>query len=264
MTTNIQDYLELLTAEQHVQVDKLRESARNGVPPEVRGEAWMYLLDVLKADKTSEMTMLKALRVNYAQLPSTLPADLSSMILRTSLAHHTRRFESPTYDSLISSLTAEGGDVTGRVHSRHGPSPNMAAAATANPPPLALEESFRGKGFLIPPPTEPPSRHTYLSIMEEVLGKYYHAEGTSQRTTGPPPKDWVYLATPFVCCLSRPIAVFYAFEKLTERMSRRREALLTRQALSRPSQTGWGACSACSVSRSPSCMGTLRTSRCQW
>jgi hypothetical protein len=37
MSTNLQDYIELLTAEQHVQVDKLRESARNGVSPRVRG-----------------------------------------------------------------------------------------------------------------------------------------------------------------------------------------------------------------------------------
>lgn len=37
MSTNMQDYIELLTAEQHVQLDKLRESARNGVPPRVRG-----------------------------------------------------------------------------------------------------------------------------------------------------------------------------------------------------------------------------------
>lgn len=37
MSTNLQDYVELLTAEQHVQLDKLRESARNGIPPRVRG-----------------------------------------------------------------------------------------------------------------------------------------------------------------------------------------------------------------------------------
>lgn len=37
MSTNLQDYVELLTAEQHVQVDKLREAARNGVSPRVRG-----------------------------------------------------------------------------------------------------------------------------------------------------------------------------------------------------------------------------------
>lgn len=209
MTTNLQDYLELLTAEQHVQVDKLRESARNGVPPRVRGEVWMYLLGVLKADKTAEMTNLKSLRVTYSELASSLPPPLASLLLHTALAHHTRRFESPTYDSLISSLTAE------QAWPRVKPSPAIIAAQRDNPPALALEDTFWGKGFLVPPPSGPPSRHAYMSIMEEVLGKYYNAKNGE----GPPAKDWVYLATPFVCCLSRPIAVFYAFEKLTERMS---------------------------------------------
>lgn len=43
MSTNLQDYIELLTAEQHVQVDKLRESARNGVSPRVRGVSWLIV-----------------------------------------------------------------------------------------------------------------------------------------------------------------------------------------------------------------------------
>ena len=30
--------------------------------------------------------------------------------------------------------------------------------------------------------------------------------------------NWVYLATPFVCCLSRPIACYLGFEKIVERM----------------------------------------------
>lgn len=43
MSTNYQDYLELLSAEQHVQVDKLREAARNGVLPKVRGVSYSCL-----------------------------------------------------------------------------------------------------------------------------------------------------------------------------------------------------------------------------
>jgi len=30
--------------------------------------------------------------------------------------------------------------------------------------------------------------------------------------------DWVYLVTPFVCCLTRPAAICLGFEKLMERM----------------------------------------------
>jgi len=51
--------------------------------------------------------------------------------------------------------------------------------------------------------------------LEEVLGKYYNEEqGVPGEEVG-----WVYLATPFVCCYARPVAVFLAFQKLMERIS---------------------------------------------
>lgn len=37
MTTHLQDYVELLNAEQHVQLDKLKEGAKYGVSARVRG-----------------------------------------------------------------------------------------------------------------------------------------------------------------------------------------------------------------------------------
>lgn len=113
--------------------------------------------------------------------------------------------------------------------------------------------------FLPPPPTSPPTRHAYLTTLEEVLGKYYNesrtrtrpaaaaaAEGDAVRpndyqttdglegTEGKgesresvlpmwheegSEKNWVYLATPFVCCYARPVAVFLAFQKMMDRMS---------------------------------------------
>lgn len=223
----------------------------------------MYLLGVLSEDKTSEMTLMKQLRVNYAALPSTLPSELTSLVLQTALAHHTRRFENPTYESLITALTAEtsppapyqpaiaptgsrsgwggigGSSYTAPLYN----SPPVSGNNPVNPPPLSLDEGssvmFRAKGFLIPPPSGPPSRHGYIALIEEVLGKYWHASGCKPEPgdaeaepdgdhcprpnwkpgEAPAPADWVYLATPFVCCLSRPIAVFYGFEKLMDRMS---------------------------------------------
>jgi hypothetical protein len=230
----------------------------------------MYLLDVLSADKTNEITLLKGLRTKYQALPASLPSELASVLLRTALTHHTRRFESPTYETLITSLTAER-STPGSVASSRSASlapghifpglpglpgltgmalAQMSQVTTASPAPSAppstgaLESlddpagAWRGKGFLLPPPTAPPRRHVFMQMMEEVLGKYWHAAGCApERTDGiaeaggdyaprpawiagdmPAPVDWVYLATPLMCCLARPIAVFFTFEKLFERI----------------------------------------------
>jgi hypothetical protein len=54
-----------------------------------------------------------------------------------------------------------------------------------------------------------------------VLGKYWNEEKDDGRKVDDgDEKNWVYLATPFVCCYARPVAVFLAFQKLMERMSK--------------------------------------------
>ena len=67
----------------------------------------MYLLKVLSADKTSEITSIMNLNQQYASLSTSLPPDLQGLLTRTTLEHHTRRFDNPTYAGLINSLTAE-------------------------------------------------------------------------------------------------------------------------------------------------------------
>lgn len=65
-------------------------------------------------------------------------------------------------------------------------------------------------------------------MVEEVLGKFWSTEkdkGRDEewRRTGSggmdgTERDWVYLVTPFVCCLTRPMAVFLGFQRLVERL----------------------------------------------
>ncbi|KAK4688714.1 hypothetical protein P7C73_g1408, partial [Tremellales sp. Uapishka_1] len=260
MSNNLQDYFEvgpsgtltsfssvahlhqLLNAEQHVQVDKLREHARHGIAPKVRGEVWLYLLDVLSADKTSEITSLRGLNRKYQALSSSLPSDLTSLLLKTALAHHTHRFFSPTYADLISSITAEPlepvlplNPVPTAAASTKLPSAAPIVNGNTNPsPPTERDEPPEGEAaamqrpqFLLPPPPDsPPSRHAYLSILEEVLGKHANSEEYCEaRSRGrewdynhDDEKDWVYLATPFLCCLSRPVAVFLGFQNLMQKL----------------------------------------------
>jgi len=181
----------------------------------------MYLLSVLSSDRTAEITFLLSLNSSYSTLPSQLPSVAVSNIHRTALAHHTHRFYNPTYASLITSLTAENSKLT---QTRDVPK-----SKTGGDQPLQPSNQDEAAGtlrsqygrFLPPPPTSPPSRHSYLSTLEEVLGKYYNEEKSSGMIPSQADEvNWVYLATPFVCCFARPVAVFLAFQKLMERISK--------------------------------------------
>ena len=60
-----QRFRELLDADTHVELDKLVEAARAGVPTSVRGEVWKYLLGVAEADKSQELTYARQLQREY-------------------------------------------------------------------------------------------------------------------------------------------------------------------------------------------------------
>jgi len=191
----------------------------------------MYLLDVLSSDKTSEITSLISLNSSYQSLPSRLPSNLTSLILKTALAHHTHRFFNPTYAGLISSITSKP------PSSRESSGMIPTIQDTRNPPAFAIppcesEDTLTLRSqyvrFLPPPPSSPPARDEYLTMVEEVLGKFWSTEkdkGRDEewRRTGSggmdgTERDWVYLVTPFVCCLTRPMAVFLGFQRLVERL----------------------------------------------
>ena len=197
----------------------------------------MYLLDVISEDKTSEITSLIKLNTTYQSLPSTSPAAFTSLITRTALAHHTHRFVNPNYAGLISSTTSEVIPCRSQAHessikSTYPPPDRQDFRPTPHLPisqsEVALSLRPQYVRFLPPPPTSPPTRHGYLSMLEEVLGKFWNAEKEMGRddewrrsiTCGMEgsEKEWVYLLTPFVCCLSRPVAVFLGFQRLMHRL----------------------------------------------
>jgi glucan-binding YG repeat protein len=203
----------------------------------------MYLLSVLSSDRTAEITFLLSLNSSYSTLPSSLPSIAVSNIHRTALAHHTHRFHSPTYAGLITSLTAEvyptqpkstttsqGKDGTLSKINTQAKASSQTQNQQQSKPQAQGQNQEDNSGtlrsqygrFLPPPPTSPPSRHAYLSTLEEVLGKYYNVEKAAGRLQEQQQKEeveWVYLATPFLCCYARPVAVFLAFQKLMERIS---------------------------------------------
>lgn len=73
-SATVEEYVELLNAEQHVDLQKLRDLARHGVQPQVRGEVWLYLLGVLSDDKGQEMTSVRSKYLEYEALDKHNPA----------------------------------------------------------------------------------------------------------------------------------------------------------------------------------------------
>ncbi|PWZ01846.1 hypothetical protein BCV70DRAFT_185391 [Testicularia cyperi] len=73
-SATVEEYVELLNAEQHVDLQKLRDYARHGVQPEVRGEVWLYLLGVLSDDKGQEMTSVRSKYLAYEAIGKHNPA----------------------------------------------------------------------------------------------------------------------------------------------------------------------------------------------
>ncbi|KAL7421832.1 hypothetical protein Q5752_003603 [Cryptotrichosporon argae] len=330
MSSLLRDYIEVLSAE-HVRVDRLRDMARNGIAARVRGQVYLYLLGLFPADTPALGRTIASARAAFDALDAALPPALASRLLGAALAHHTRRFENPTYADLISALTAEpagAGPGTGtgthaRAHGsvsgaggggtvststlRHLTSPRLAPRPPAPPPELALGASalpttnptapagppgssdvapttvspalvaprappaasgssagsfdalttmhvappeldltdgiddgvpdpdvdgtddpvlLRLRGFPAAPPRSL-SRHAYLALVADVLGRHWHAEAARghddahrRRRAGADgtEADWVYLVTPFACCLARPVAVFYGFQQLMRKL----------------------------------------------
>lgn len=195
----------------------------------------MYLLDVLSADKTQEITSILNLSTLYQTISTSLPSHLTSLITQTALEHHTRRFFNPTYAHLITSLTAETTSSSDKISNTRDTitnSPNLSTdtrhtAQTKNEDGELNTIRSQYSRFLPPPPSSPPSRSGFISMVLEVLGKYHNMrraknedEETRRELSGldDSERDWVYLVSPFVCCLTRPAAVCLGFEKLMERM----------------------------------------------
>ncbi|KAJ2157715.1 hypothetical protein GGF46_004318, partial [Coemansia sp. RSA 552] len=63
-----EELVELLESEVFIDINKLRKCARQGVPDELRGEVWKYLLGVEKSDRANELTQRRARYESYREI----------------------------------------------------------------------------------------------------------------------------------------------------------------------------------------------------
>ncbi|KAF9358147.1 hypothetical protein BGX34_009042 [Mortierella sp. NVP85] len=68
MSITVEEYADVLNSEVWVEVNKLREYARHGIPREVRGEVWLYLLGIQESDRSKEVSTQKQKQIDYEQI----------------------------------------------------------------------------------------------------------------------------------------------------------------------------------------------------
>ncbi|KAI8062644.1 rab-GTPase-TBC domain-containing protein [Gongronella butleri] len=73
LLSNLKDYEEILQSEVYVDIDRLRILARHGVPQQIRGDVWKFLLGVEQADRSKELSSSKERQEEYAQIDKTDP-----------------------------------------------------------------------------------------------------------------------------------------------------------------------------------------------
>eukprot|EP01116_Phalansterium_solitarium_P011618 TRINITY_DN27359_c0_g1_i1.p1 TRINITY_DN27359_c0_g1~~TRINITY_DN27359_c0_g1_i1.p1 ORF type:complete len:282 (+),score=33.46 TRINITY_DN27359_c0_g1_i1:13-858(+) len=86
MAAPVDQFRELLDAEVSVDLGKLIDIAKHGIPGKVRGEVWEYLLEVSKPDKSEEMKQDRKHTQDYMEI------DKSSTDVRKSVQHHLKRY----------------------------------------------------------------------------------------------------------------------------------------------------------------------------
>lgn len=64
----VDEYKEILSAEVWIEIPKLREYARHGIPREVRGETWLYLFGIQDADRSKEVSIQKQRIQDFEQM----------------------------------------------------------------------------------------------------------------------------------------------------------------------------------------------------
>jgi hypothetical protein len=77
------DYFEeLINSDNDVLLDRLKESARFGVPHSIRGEVWKYLLGLSRCEKAEEVLYAKKLKEDFAKLKEEAEKNTDSSILK--------------------------------------------------------------------------------------------------------------------------------------------------------------------------------------
>ncbi|KAJ1506362.1 hypothetical protein HMI55_001212, partial [Coelomomyces lativittatus] len=74
------EFAEALSSEVMVDLDKLRELSRQGIPMAFRGQVWRYLLGINHADRSQEMSSERAKCEAYQSYTATMDPSISKLV----------------------------------------------------------------------------------------------------------------------------------------------------------------------------------------
>jgi hypothetical protein len=66
-SSRVGEVAEVLESETHVDMEKLLSLAHQGVPDELRAEAWKYMLGVSRSERAEEMSLRKSMETDYKE-----------------------------------------------------------------------------------------------------------------------------------------------------------------------------------------------------
>ncbi|KAL8280711.1 hypothetical protein RQP46_007034 [Phenoliferia psychrophenolica] len=180
MAASLEEVEETLNAEQLVDLPKLRSFARYGIPPSIRGEVWLYLLEVLSPDRTNEITSVRSKYQSYQSMDK-------SPALSTRLRGECTRY----YNRRLLPYTRKR---------RAGQNPTAAVTATA---PVQHQQQQPT------PEDEAMDIVAFTTSVENVLSAFLNRNRNIEYKTG-----LVQLVAPFVWTLKTEAGMYFCFERL--------------------------------------------------
>ncbi|KAJ3350091.1 hypothetical protein GGF32_005050 [Allomyces javanicus] len=229
----LDEYLETLSAEVTVDVAKLRDLARHGIPAPVRGDVWCYLLGIAPADRSHELSRKRARAAAYEALCASTPThhpvlkqvrgEVNRFLRRTPLFN---RLVTPVVIPLAETLPgpllspANGGTSPGSESSGASDRFNLAGSS---PPVGAGSGAARRSVFVDQCPLDGATVHTapplysgvdaVRAVFERVITAYLNS--ATQADYHP---SWVALLAPFVYCIRDERDIYYCFEALMQQL----------------------------------------------
>ncbi|KAI9217431.1 rab-GTPase-TBC domain-containing protein [Blastocladiella britannica] len=224
------EYADILASEVTVDVPRLRELARRyGVPHAYRGDVWRFLLGVVPADRSHELSTARARQAAYDALASAaamspLALDVAKRV-RGDVSRYLRRaaprlavlqaaLDSDAVAAATAAAAASAAAVT--LTSPISPPANQSSSSPGSQTPSSNGGSGGGGMMAAAPgPTPAAAADAVRGVMERVLLTYAAAHAVHGAEYAP---TWAAVVAPFAAAMHTERDAYFAFEAWMARL----------------------------------------------